>query len=289
MKKRISMLFTILLLAVAILCCGCADVLEKLEDERSRQEAQTMVDAILSDDFTTAYSLVSGVCSEGEFRDVFAQLKGFLGEVDSYELKLLSVYTNSALSNGKTRKNVSSEYEMTAGERRIILDVVIDDEVGMNVFRLTPYEKTDYFYTGTPSTMKGANTAQWVILLLSLLSYGITLYAIVDCAKRQIPRKVLWILILIFGLISLGFTAGAGSFRLNFNLAGLLSYSALIYYGSGTTVFRLILPVGAIVYFAMRNSLVEKAQMQNGYDIPVQPVDETQSLQEGLTQTEEET
>ena len=39
----------------------------------------------------------------------------------------------------------------------------------------------------------------------------------------------------------------------------ITAYSALIRYGSGTVMLRLMLPVGTIIYFAMRRSLLKES------------------------------
>ena len=135
----------------------------------------------------------------------------------------------------------------------------MDDQVGLNSFYLTPYEKTDYYFTGTLNNLKDATGAQWGFLLLNVIAIGFTVFALVDCSRQKIKKKALWILLLLLGFISLGATISSTSFRLNFNVGWITAYSALIRYGSGTVMLRLMLPVGTIIYFAMRRSLLKES------------------------------
>ena len=92
-----------------------------------------------------------------------------------------------------------------------------------------------------------------------MIAIGFTVFALVDCSRQKIKKKALWILLLLLGFISLGATISSTSFRLNFNVGWITAYSALIRYGSGTVMLRLMLPVGTIIYFAMRRSLLKES------------------------------
>ena len=71
-------------------------------------------------------------------------------------------------------------------------------------------------------------------------------------------KKTMWILLVIFGFVSPGMTVFAGGFRLFCSIGWIFAYSAVICYGSGTIMIRLMLPVGAVCYFFMRRSLLEE-------------------------------
>ena len=259
MRKNLVKSVCVIILTVLILCSGCAAVLQALENAEVRQSTEGMLDALIANDFQTAYSLVNKICAEEDFKPAFTQMQELLGNVDTYELKLLSIYTNSTLTNGQKVSSVSSVYEMTTQSGRIIVSIRMDDQVGLNSFYLTPYEKTDYYFTGTLNNLKDATGAQWGFLLLNVIAIGFTVFALVDCSRQKIKKKALWILLLLLGFISLGATISSTSFRLNFNVGWITAYSALIRYGSGTVMLRLMLPVGTIIYFAMRRSLLKES------------------------------
>jgi len=270
-KKSIRTAFA-LFLCVILLCTGCTAALQNLEDRESRVYAEAMLDALMANDFPKAYSLVSALSNEEAFRQTFAQMRGMLQGGDSYQLQLLSIYRSTTLSDGQKTGSVSSVYEVRTGSSRIILSLQTDSQIGLSGFYLTPYENTDYYFTGTLAKMKGAAGIQWVFLLLNILPLGFTVFALADCCRLPIKRKALWILVLLLGFFTCGMTLSATGFRLNVQFGWITAYSALIRYGSGTVVLRVLLPAGATVYFAMRRSLLSKNEPAGG---PAQAVPET--------------
>lgn len=255
-KKRIRSTYAIILI-VLMLCSGCAAFLQELDNTAVRQNTETMLDSLIANDFQTAYSLVHNFCSEEEFKAKFPKMRELLGNTDTYELKLLSIYTNYTLSNGNKRNVVTSVYEMTSESCRVIVNVRIVDQNDLASFYLTPYEKTDYYFTGTLNNMTDADWIQWSFLLLNVLTLGLAIFAFVDCCKQKIKNKALWLLLLSLGFASLGATISSAGFKIHFNLEWITAYSALIRYGSGIVTLRLMLPVGAIIYCIMRRRLLK--------------------------------
>ena len=259
MRKKLVRSVCVVILTVLMLCSGCGAVLQELENAEVRQSTEEMLNALIANDFQTAYSLVSKICAEEDFKPTFTQMREHLGNADTYELKLLSIYTNGTLTNGQKIRSVNSTYEMTTNSGRVIVSVRMDDRIGLSSFYLSPYEKTDYYFTGTLENMKDATGLQWCFLLLNVVAIGFTVFALVDCSRQKIKKKALWILLLLIGFVSVGATIAATSIRLNFNVGWITAYSALIRYGSGTVMLRLMLPVGTIIYFAMRRSLLKQS------------------------------
>lgn len=257
MKRFRLAILCILILSVVFLCSGCAVNLQDFENAKVRQYAETMLDALIADDFESAYALVNGMCSESEFSGIFDQMQSVVGSTEIYELKLLSIHVNSNITNGERKNITSSVYEMTTDSGRIIVSLQVEEQLGLYSFYLTPYEKTDYYHTGTLQNMENATLGQWLFLLLNVVSIGVAVFAVVDCCRRKIKKKVLWILLVIFGFVTLGITAAATAVRMNFNLGWITAYSAWIRYGSGAVTIRLLLPAGAIAYFAARRSLLQ--------------------------------
>jgi len=258
MKRHTLITVSAVILALALLFCGCSALLESMEDAQSRQITEAILDALIADDFQAAYGQVNQVCTEAEFKPVFTQLKALLGDADSYTLKLLSINANSRLNNGQTFRTVSSNYEMTTRNGRIIVSIQMEDTLGLRSFHLTPYEQTDYYITGTLETLGQSSAVQWVFLLLNVIAIGLTVLALVDCLRHKFKYKALLVLLLIFGFVSIGATIASTNFRLNFIFGWITAYSALIRYGSGAVMLRLMLPIGAVVYFLMRRSLLAK-------------------------------
>lgn len=248
MKKFKIIWFLALILSLALIA-GCSVNVQDYEDPQVRTYCETILDALIADDFQGAYAPFSGIYAESNFSGAYDQLREYLKGTQDYQLNLLSVHVNSSVTNGEKTKVIRSVYEMTHGDRRTIVNISLQDQAGIATFMLTPYEHTDYSATGTLGRMKGASPIQWLFLLLNAVSLGMAVYAMVDCVRRKMEKKVLWILVLAFGFFTVGTTISDSMFRMNFNLSWITAYSALIRYGSGTMVARLMLPVGAIAYF----------------------------------------
>ena len=268
MKKYFSLLMCVIVLILCLLCTGCKAALQNFDNKEIRQTTEAMLDALVSDDHNGAYALVSEICTEDDFSLIYKQMQDLLGETDTYELNLLSIYTNFSVNNGQKTSTTTAQYELTSENVRLVVSVQVDGENRLTNFYLTPYENTDYYSTGTLENIKELSAVQWLFLLTNVVTIGITLFAFVDCCRHKVRKKVLWILILIFGFVTIGATISATGFNFNFNVGNIMAYSALIRYGSGTLMLRLMLPVGAICYFIARRSFLRPKTNQNLYGDP---------------------
>lgn len=257
-KNRVLSLCVIILVLIS-LCTGCSAVVNRFEDEELRQYTETILDAVIANDLQAGYTPFKELCSEDEFAGVFYQMKDLIGNTDTYHLQLLSIKTNVRFEEGQKISSKDAIYKLTVGKKLIIVSVGSDNLIGLRGFVLTPIEYTDYYSVGSLSNMKGANWTQVLLLLSNLIPLGLTVFALVDCARKKPKNKILWFLVLILGFVTLGVTTSAKGILMNFNIAGLSGYSALIKYGSGTTTTRLMVPVGAFIYFIFRLSKVKNA------------------------------
>lgn len=237
-------------------CIGCSRVPGFMENKELRGYTEAMLNAMIDNDYDAGYALVADVCTEAEFHSLFTETCELFGDADTYELMLLNISQNRSFNNGETVRSAQASYRMTVGSERYIITVAMHSSYEkLASFYINDYEKTDYYRTGELGTMEGANAFQWAILLSNAVSVALIAFTLVDACRRKIKLKPLWIVLILLGLVSVGMTLGAGQFRFNFNMGWLFSYSALILCGGGTTVFRVMLPVGAIVYLILRNRL----------------------------------
>lgn len=241
-------IFAVLLLVLVILA-GCSVNVQDYEDPQVRGQCEAILGALLTGDYEGAYGPFRNSVAESDFAPAYDQLRQYLAGTEDYELTLLSIHINTKKTDGEKTKVTSAVYEMDHAGKKTVLNISVQEGVGVVTFMLTPYEDTDYSSTGTLGRMKGASWVQWLFLLLNLVSLGVTVYAVAHCARRKMEKKVLWILVLVFGFFTVGATISDTVFRTDFTLSWVTAYSALIRYGSGTLVARLMLPVGAIVYF----------------------------------------
>lgn len=257
MKKfRAARIFAIVLIC-ALLFSGCAAMVQKFENPELRQDTEAMLNALTADDFEGAYSLVRNLCTEAEFAPAYDQMRSLVAEAENYTLTLLSVSSNTNITNGDKVSTTQAVYNMESDLGRIIISVSSDSKYGLTSFWLTPFEETDYYFTGTLPTMAKADAGQWILLLSNLITIGFAVFALIDCCRHKFRKKITWILLIVLGFVTFGTTIGAAGFRTTVNIGWLTAYSALIRYGSGTFTFRLMIPCGAIAYFIARRSLLK--------------------------------
>lgn len=274
MKKRF-LAIVIFLFVIAISLSGCSALLQSVENEQVREYTQDVLDAIIAKDFDTAYSFVGDAIAKDEFAREYTRMEALLFDVQSYNLTLIGFSTNTKYANGKKLVTVDSTYQMTENDDKYIVYVNTNsDYEKLSYFDVKAYESTNLYYTGTINKMSNATTFQWIMILSNLLALGIAVFAVIDCAKHKIKLKALWIIIIILGMLTFGVSYSFGSIRTNFSLGLFMNYSAFIRYGDGSINFRLMFPVGAVVYFILRNFLIKKAttpQQPPQYYNPTQP------------------
>ncbi len=265
MKKNLFK-FLVCVFALVLLLSSCAG--DMFDDDEIRGYTVTMLDAIIADDYDTAYETISDACTEQEFAAFYNQARAAFEGVKNYELICIGYNRTININNGEQVIRTDAEYKFESGNIKYVITVAtLTGYKNLAGFHILSIEQTDLYYTGTLDNMVGATPFQWVMLLLNLVVVAVTVWAIVDCARRNIKKKALWIVIIVLGMLIVGQTTAGNASQLDFYL-GLFSYSAFIVYGSGKTVLRLLIPVGAIVYLAMRKTLEKQA---NDSETPLTP------------------
>ncbi len=283
--KFIKKIAAILLVCViALSFAGCEKLIKAFEDEEIRKNTEGMIDSIIADDFEGAYSFIDETCSEVDFSLIFDQIKEMLGDVETYKLTILSAYKNASIKAGEAVTTCDASYKLETSSGVYVIETKrILPQTDLAAFYIAPYEKTNYYSTGSLENMTKASAFQWIMLLSNLLIIAVIIYALVDCCKKKIKSKAFWIIFILLGIVAFGVTLTQGEINLNFNIAWLFAYTAHITYGGGMFVTRFMLPLGAIVYLIVRKTIIIKPQ-----ESEVVPEIESVDSPEEETQTPEE-
>ena len=237
-----------LIICLASVFTGCGDT--KKNDE-VKLLTEKFIDAILADDPDTAYSLMVSGINRAEFDAFFVQIKEIFDGVKTYELAQTG--WNASINNG------ISSYKVTF---KMTTDIGADYQVETTITE--NYENIFYIHI-TPMATGSSPANLFLIpfnigaLIFSAAAIGFVIWMIVDCAKRKIGKKVLWIIIILLG-VSITLTIGNG-FNIKWMIGLAIAFSSVSLSG-GAVSFRLALPVGAIVYFILRKKLTKKAESQ---------------------------
>lgn len=250
--KQIALL--VLAAALVLSLAGCTEI-EIEDDPEIRGAVEVFLDALVAEDGDAAYASVYSGIDRTQFDTAFAQMYASVEGITDYELE--PIHYNYSNSNGVV--TIQLTYRMTAEAGTFIVTASrTEGYEGLTGVHIAPEEQTTLHHTGTLGNMEGATAAQWAVLLLGALVWVFVIWMVVDCCRRKVRMKVLWLLLIILGALVLTLTMSGGSVNLRFNLGLYLQLSALICYGDDSSQLALVLPLGAIVYCAMRKKLTKQ-------------------------------
>ncbi len=261
--SRLAILLMALVPLLSFAACNPADLAE--ENAEVREMTEDMIDAIIAGDKNAAYQIVPDI-PQAEFDQAFDALYECLSPVESYTLTMRNINVHTV--NGVTQYKIVYLLETNAGDY-LLESGTRTDMKGLSTFQMGTVEDNTTRFTGTLTTMKGANVTQWVLLIVGLATYAFLIAVLVDCCRQKIKMKWLFILIIVLGSVAFLFTMQASGLNWNFNFLNILSYTALMIYQNppDAVQLRIFVPVGAIVYLCLRKKLIAKAQ-----EMPVPPM-----------------
>ena len=103
----------------------------------------------------------------------------------------------------------------------------------------------------------------FAVLLVLLLMYAFVIWMLVDCIRRKLKRKVLWVLLVFLGV---AFTVTVGN-QIGFKfMIGLMFQNSTVDADPyiKAVVTKLVVPVGAIVYFFLRKKYTINSETEAG-------------------------
>lgn len=265
MKHTKSLTLLIILSTIILVCFSSCGIIEEsvmaLVEEKSvtqKELCKNIIEDYLSDGKINSPSF-EGVSKE-VISKVEAEMSLIFSGASTYESKALN--WNSNLKNGYLTESVA--FQIITDTERIATIIITTDEngqlVGFTVNEVTDFAKTEKKY----------DIINIVLKIISLLFIAFAVWMIVDCVKRDIKLKPLWIIIILAGVL-LSVTLSSEKFNINFTLGIILTLSGIntnIIYETITT--QIFIPVGAIVYFFVRKILPPSNKSKNIQ--PEQPI-----------------
>jgi len=255
MKRRIGSFCAFVLILVLVLSLGACGVSEK--SERAEALCRQMTDAILAKDAEAAYALLDEEYHDkGAFENGFSYLCEAFEGVSTYELKMTGF--KSSIVNGVdyfiAKYNVKTDIE-----KNLVVEVAMQGEFE-GLLRYTVSYSSSGSVSGGLTTMKNANLLQWALLILSALAIAFVVLMVLDCIKRQLNAKALWIIVIALGHLKVYADVLGNELELGWNIGAILPYSRLLLDESGAFDFMAVIPVGAVVYFFLRKWLTDRYQ-----------------------------
>ena len=261
-KKKVNriVIALIVLLITSLTLVGCQSMFNKLEDQTLRENTVKMITALMMDDSMAAYNLVSDSQDYYDFYDSYKGLSAFFGTVKTYDFELLSAYRGYTLVSGKAASYSTAAYKLDANGESYVIEVSsVSSYDGLTGFFVIPFEQTDYYVVGDIAHMNDANWFQWTMLLSNVLVILVSIIAFIDCCAHKVKLKALWLILIAICFFTVGVTISPGSFRLIFNAAWITSYTSYVTYGGGTETFKVLIPLGLIIYLCLRGLMIKLA------------------------------
>ncbi len=246
MKQNLYLKITAVIILVLAVVIGLTACSAKTDIGMVDDLTEDFLDLVLAEDHKGAYELVKRHTYYADFKACWDAMRSSLNGATEYEMEQIGWNVN--LQNGATYRIAAFEVELNNGRTLFIRTTLVDGEEGIGGIFFN--DITDFNATyGVLATV--ANIA---LVGFSLLVIAFTVWMIVDCARRKIKKKPLWIILILLG-VTFSVTMGK-QFSLKFGLGLFLTFSSVTADPSILSIIsKLAIPVGAIIYFVLRKRL----------------------------------
>ena len=260
-KRITSAVALICLICISLLCfAGCGDYTDddvRAESDKNKQLATKFFNYVLEDKQAEAYKMVKGSCSFEEFSESYATFREAFEGATDFEILLYSedcFTTKGNEDNESATVFCDNVYELELDNGRYLTATVSTSSLSDKTIDFVEVDETTTFRKITGVITPIINIA---IVNIYIGTIVFTVFMIIDCAKRRIKLKVLWIL-LLFAAMTYSVSLG-GEFALGFELGATLEPSYIEAYPVYETIdIYLSVPAGAIIYFFVREHLPTK-------------------------------
>ncbi len=234
----------ILCLAAILSLCACTDVDVGQNTELSRQ----FMDHVLADNYDAAYAMVQVTVSDADFRAYWGGIQAAVEGANSYEMEQIGWRINT--TNGVTDRTTAYQVYPNNGHMVLLRVVTRDDIEGIAGIHFS--DVTDFLR----ETETYVPTVQIILWVISGLSMAFTVWMLIDCLLRKIKNKVLWVILIFFGVaftVTLGQSSNiAFTFSLFCSLSTIQADPGLL-----SVVTKVVVPLGAILYLCLRKRFMK--------------------------------
>lgn len=237
-------LLTALLLTFSLTAC-----VDEETKARMRGNCETVLDSLIAGDTDAAYTVLTAAAPREEFDAFAAQIIPMLEGVDSYELKQTGWHVRT--ENGVTETTLTYLMTCSDGAQYLVEVSETSDTAGLTGFFINLPE--------TEANNAAPIALRIVFWVFSLAILAFCVWMLVDCARRKVKYKALWIILILLGA-TVTVTMGGGNFNLNTTVGLVLAISSIYVNAlTMTSVSTVTVPVGAVIYFFLRRRLTVPA------------------------------
>ena len=211
--------------------------------EGNRELFDEFLSSAMDDNYDAAYALIKEAVSDAEFKNYWRAMQYVVGGASTYTVKQTGFQLNS--KNGVTVCYTYYKVSFDNGRTAVFRLVTHSEYEGIAGIHCS--EVTDFL----ADTKRTVTLGTIATVILSALSIGFAVWMIVDCVRRKLKRKVLWIILILFS-IGLKLTLGE-ELGILFKFGFFSHYSSIVADPfAKSIVISIFAPVGAIIYFFLR-------------------------------------
>jgi len=252
----------IFIVIVLVLCCvlmlaGCNSKMFATPDEDAF--TREFLESAERGDYAEHYDDVIGFGSEAEFVETMKGLDDYFnGEI--VELKKTGVYFKKQTSNGEIISSKEIQYEIQTTENKYTVGMVFvsEDEVEYKVYFFSIIYTSELAGNGAIIDFEDFDIVQLLLLVFSVLCFAFIIFAIVLCAKSKVRLKGLWIPLIILLQSGVSITNFPEQHAFNVHIFAT-TMSMLRKFLNGGTILTVMVPLGAILFVALRKKLEARA------------------------------
>ena len=273
--KKIMMLLLCLCLVLGL--CGCE---LPGEDLTVRESVELIIAAVNGGDLDAAFVRMDPrQCDKDQFLTFVEQVRETCGSFQEDTLTYQGFHTT--VYNGDTTRRFT--YQVECGGK--MYQIVVGDKgentpvYGFNLTEVTELQVV----SGTFATVAQSNGFQILLNLVWVVEVILMFWMVVDCLRRKnLKQKWLWLILIWFVTLEPSLTMGSGKFATNMRFVVNLipNVTGLLGYNNGDIRFQLMVPVGAVLYFFLREKLTEVPAPDASTEAPSEGTPEPSAEQE---------
>ena len=258
MTLKKTSLILLLCLCALLLFSACQGAKPDLDQKQA--DVAVLMDSVIANDKNAAVALMEHVpiASQVQLDAFWNELLRIYDGASTYKIKFISWNTTYSFTDQSSLTTVV--YQAKADTKACAeFTLTYDGEDllrGINV--------TDVTERSSPVII----IVRVLLILGFAASLALCIWMTVDCIKRPIRFKVLWI-ILIWVSVILQVSMIGTSFRFNFSFTVIPTWGSLQATVS-SFLLRIPVPVGALIYLAVRKKIKPKASKQST-EVPAEP------------------
>lgn len=184
--KRLALILVVIM-TLSILCaCGNSET-----NARIRENTGALLTGIITDDFALYSSVMAESIPYNDMISAFNQVQLYMD--GATEFTLTQVGWEANYSDGVGSYTVTYLVKTDVGDF-YINSMELSDAVGISAFGISRAEDSVL----SSAVFSGASLIVLVVaLVLSIAMLGLMIWMIVDCARRNIHHKALWMVVII--------------------------------------------------------------------------------------------